>query len=512
MISAAGGPVPSEVIDRTPGSSGGAGNSLSPVSGSGRTLRALLVTLDLSSAAVAWFFAFRMGAMGDENHVSIFLRTLAAVVAMAGLVVILAAYQKLYLARVCSVRAFELSRLLMVSLLTGFAAVEVARVIGLHLPTTWAAIGAGTFFVLDASVRSVYARRLHTGRLNGRFSRPVVLVGDNQEAIELYTLTKDHPESGLRVVGVVGQAGATTSPIAGLPLLGTIDDLPNAVDTISNGVIVASSAFSTADLNRAVRTLLGAEIHVHLSSGLTGISYKRLRPLPLAREPLFYIEQLRPSAVHRIAKRLLDIVLASLVLVLTSPIFIVAALMVKLSDRKAPVIYRSKRVGRESKEFTLYKLRSMKPDADVRLEEFEALNQRHGPLFKLKEDPRVTRVGKLMRQTSIDELPQLLNVLKGDMSMVGPRPALAREVAKFDAQLQARQQVAPGLTGLWQVEARDNPSFNAYRRLDLFYLENWSLLLDLTIMCATVIVIGGRAMSAVASRVLPARQSALPLD
>jgi len=261
-----------------------------------------------------------------------------------------------------------------------------------------------------------------------------------------------------------------------------------------------------------VRTLLGADIHVHLSSGLTGISYKRLRPLPLAREPLFYIEQLRPSAAHRVAKRILDVVLASVVLFFTSPIFILAALMVKLGDRKAPVIYRSERVGRGGKEFTLYKLRSMKPDADARLEEFKALNQRHGPLFKLKEDPRVTRVGRLMRQTSIDELPQLFNVLKGDMSMVGPRPALAHEVAEFDAELLARQQVAPGITGLWQVEARDNPSFNAYRRLDLFYLENWSLLLDLTIMCGTVIVIGGRAMSVVTGRLLPARQSALTMD
>jgi len=272
---------------------------------------------------------------------------------------------------------------------------------------------------------------------------------------------------------------------------------------------VASSAFATADLNRAVRTLLSADIHVHLSSGLTGISYKRLRPLPLAREPLFYVEQLRPSATHMVAKRILDIVLATFVLILTLPISVGAALAVKLGDLRAPVIYRSQRVGRGGKLFTLYKLRSMVPDAAQRLAELQALNQRNGPLFKLAHDPRVTRIGRFLRQTSIDELPQLINVLKGDMSLVGPRPALADEVAKFDADLLARQQIAPGLTGLWQVEARDNPSFHAYRRLDLFYLENWSLLLDLTIICATVMVVGGRAMRVFASRILPARQPAM---
>ncbi len=210
-----------------------------------------------------------------------------------------------------------------------------------------------------------------------------------------------------------------------------------------------------------------------------------------------------------VVKRGLDIVLASVVLVLTLPISLAAMLAVKLGDLRAPVTYRSQRVGRGGNLFTLYKFRSMVPDAAARLAEVQALNQRSGPLFKLAQDPRVTRVGRFLRQTSIDELPQLINVLKGDMSLVGPRPALADEVAKFDAELLARQQIAPGLTGLWQVEARDNPSFQAYRRLDLFYLENWSLLLDLTIICATVVVVGGRAIRVFASRLRPARRPSL---
>ncbi len=135
----------------------------------------------------------------------------------------------------------------------------------------------------------------------------------------------------------------------------------------------------------------------------------------------------------------------------------------------------------------MIKFRSMCVDAEARLASLRAANERTGPLFKLDGgDPRVTRIGKFLRATSLDELPQLINVLRGDMSLVGPRPALASEVAEFPAELNARHQVRPGITGLWQVEARDNPSFEAYRRLDLFYVENWSLALDLIILLGTI--------------------------
>jgi lipopolysaccharide/colanic/teichoic acid biosynthesis glycosyltransferase len=162
------------------------------------------------------------------------------------------------------------------------------------------------------------------------------------------------------------------------------------------------------------------------------------------------------------------------------------ALLVKTEDR-GPVLFRQQRVGRDGVEFEMLKFRSMCVDAEAKLAALRATNERHGPLFKMDgADPRVTRIGRFLRATSLDELPQLLNVLRGDMSLVGPRPALASEVAEFPAELRARHQVRPGITGLWQVEARDNPSFEAYRRLDLFYVENWSLALDLIILLGTV--------------------------
>jgi lipopolysaccharide/colanic/teichoic acid biosynthesis glycosyltransferase len=188
-----------------------------------------------------------------------------------------------------------------------------------------------------------------------------------------------------------------------------------------------------------------------------------------------------------------DIAVASVVTVLTAPVLLLAAIAVKLEDR-GPVLFRQERVGRDGVPFVMLKLRSMVPDAEARQAQVGELNERSGPLFKASDDPRVTRVGRILRATSIDELPQLFNVLRGSMSLVGPRPALASEVEHFDEALQARTRVMPGVTGLWQVEARDSASFADYRRLDLFYLENWSVGFDLVIMLSTVLAVPKRAL------------------
>ena len=150
------------------------------------------------------------------------------------------------------------------------------------------------------------------------------------------------------------------------------------------------------------------------------------------------------------------------------------------------MLFKQSRVGRDGVPFVLYKLRTMRKGAEWEMEQLSDLNVRDGPLTKIAQDPRVTVFGRVLRATSIDELPQLWNVLNGTMSLVGPRPALPDEVAHFDAELRAREAVLPGITGLWQVEGRDNPSFAAYRRFDLFYLQNWSVTLDVMILLGTV--------------------------
>ena len=181
-------------------------------------------------------------------------------------------------------------------------------------------------------------------------------------------------------------------------------------------------------------------------------------------------------------------------LVARAPVLLAAMLAVKLQDGAAP-LFRQVRVGKDGVPFTLFKLRTMVPNAEQQLVDVTSANQRAGgPLFKATQRPAADRVGRILEKTSLDELPQLVNVLRGDMSLVGPRPALPHEVAAFDDELLGRHRVQPGITGLWQVEARDKPDFEIYRRLDLFYVENWSIGLDLAIMLSTVCSVLGRVV------------------
>jgi lipopolysaccharide/colanic/teichoic acid biosynthesis glycosyltransferase len=188
---------------------------------------------------------------------------------------------------------------------------------------------------------------------------------------------------------------------------------------------------------------------------------------------------------RRVAKRAIDVAGALAGLVLASPLLVVAAVLVRRHDG-GPVLFRQRRVGRQGQTFTMVKLRTMVVDAEARRPAIEHENRRSGPMFKHEADPRVTRPGRFLRAASIDELPQLWNVLRGDMSLVGPRPALPSEAALFGEALNRRHTVRPGITGLWQVEARDSERFEDLERHDLFYVENWSVLLDLALLVRTV--------------------------
>jgi lipopolysaccharide/colanic/teichoic acid biosynthesis glycosyltransferase len=249
---------------------------------------------------------------------------------------------------------------------------------------------------------------------------------------------------------------------------------------------------------------------VHLGTGLSGIAARRMHTVSLAYEPFLYVECPSLSRLQWFSKRAFDIVVSGVALLLLSPVLAAVALAVKLSDG-GPVFFGQERVGRHGKCFRVFKFRSMQVDAERRVQELRDQNERNGPLFKIDHDPRVTRVGNFLRLSSLDELPQLWNVLRGEMSLVGPRPALPSEVALFPPELRARELVTPGISGLCQVEARDNPSFEAYRRLDLFYVENFSLTLDFVIMLATFGQCRSRLWQAVSRRRRVAALAELPM-
>ncbi len=221
--------------------------------------------------------------------------------------------------------------------------------------------------------------------------------------------------------------------------------------------------------------------------------------MPLGLQPFFGVEHIALGRTQLLAKRTLDLLVAPLVLLLAAPVLAVAAVLIKVHDR-GPVFFRQQRVGLDGRPFMLFKLRTMSVDAEERRAALLARNERKGPLFKVTDDPRVTPIGKILRATSIDEIPQLVNVILGQMTLVGPRPALPDEVAQFDEHLLERHRMTPGITGMWQVEARDDPSFESYRMFDMFYVENWSFSLDLAIIFSTATAVVVRAVRQIGTR------------
>lgn len=214
------------------------------------------------------------------------------------------------------------------------------------------------------------------------------------------------------------------------------------------------------------------------------------------KDQSLYLEKKKNISVNTarsylVMKRAVDIIGSFCGLVVLSIFFVIIAILIKLEDPKGKVFFKQIRVGKDGKEFYMYKFRSMASDAEERLKELLALNEVSGAMFKMKDDPRVTKVGKFIRKTSVDELPQLINVLKGEMSLVGPRPPLPREVAEYSAYDKQRLLVTPGCTGLWQVSGRSNVGFEEMVELDLRYIKERSILFDTKIILKTVLVLFG---------------------
>jgi lipopolysaccharide/colanic/teichoic acid biosynthesis glycosyltransferase len=291
------------------------------------------------------------------------------------------------------------------------------------------------------------------------------------------------------------------APWQGIPYRSALADLPQLASEVNaEGVILVCSAVTAAESAAVLRGSLACGLHVQLWPGLAGVLSSRIRTAPVSGLPMLYVEAHRPPTWHHAAKRAIDIVTAAVLLPLSAPVLLLAAICIRLEDR-GPVFYRHAVIGRYGVQTEVLKLRTMVPNAAQMLDGIAAINERKGgPLFKASDDPRVTRIGRLLRDTSIDELPQLWDVLTGRMSLVGPRFAMPKEAAQFDEELQRRTVMRPGITGLWQTEARDNPSFSAYRRLDLLYVDNWSLGLDLAILANTAHSVTVRAARALLPR------------
>ena len=445
----------------------------------------MLVASDFVAVSLAWLVTCVIGLQYADT--TLFSRSrLGFYPVIVAITMAVIASNRLYLARQCSVRAVETATLMRACAVAGVTSWVVAgRFNADRLRIRMVVVAEVLAFLFVILGRSMYRSALRRARRSGRFTRPVLIVGTGDEAYELQRLLVDEPELGYSVLGVVGRSHEAAERPFSVPFLGSTK---NTVDLVrahgATGVIVGASSLSFRELNQVVRSLLDADVHVQVSGGLLGFNSSRLRANPIGREAAFYLEQAQLSGWQANVKRALDLALGSVSIVLFAPVIALFAVLVRRDG--GPAFFVQQRIGRDEKPFRIYKLRTMVVNAEAQLADLAKENERTGPLFKMKNDPRLTRIGRIMDATSINELPQLWNVLKGEMSLVGPRPALAKEVAKFNDRLLVRHRVKPGITGLWQVESRDDPSFADYERCDVFYVENWSVRLDLMILAQTV--------------------------
>jgi exopolysaccharide biosynthesis polyprenyl glycosylphosphotransferase len=353
-----------------------------------------------------------------------------------------------------------------------------------------ALVGALAYVVIGR----VLARRvLVLIRKHGRAVHRVLLVGSFSDAMDVLTAVKRVPAAGLVPVGIhltegVAPGRVTESPLPvfrGRDLLSLVRDL--RADTVA---VCGSARAEPAELRRLAWQLEGTGIDLVVAPQLTDVAGPRVHIRPVEGLPLLHVEEPKLSGMAWLFKNVMDRVLSAILLVLLVPVFLVIALMIKIGDR-GPVFFKQSRVGREGKVFKVIKFRTMYPDAEERLAQLIDQNESDGLLFKIRDDPRITPIGRVLRRTSLDELPQLINVLKGEMSLVGPRP-LPAEDGDFLGDVRRRLLVKPGITGLWQVSGRSELSWDDAVRLDLYYVDNWSLAFDLVILWRTVGVVLAR--------------------
>jgi exopolysaccharide biosynthesis polyprenyl glycosylphosphotransferase len=328
---------------------------------------------------------------------------------------------------------------------------------------------------------------------HGRYITRVLVVGNTSAVLDLTKSLAREPTSEYEVVGacISGTVIRTMLDVPGVGTIPTFGDESNVVGAVTTTKSHAVAVTATERLDgRGIRDLSWEleklDVDLLVSPGVVDVAGPRLQMRPVAGLPLIHVEKPQYNGAKRFQKRLFDLMFASLVLFCGLPLLLFVGAAVKLTS-KGPVFYRSERIGLDGRAFEMIKFRTMVDGADALMSDLATLNEcEGGVLFKIRSDPRVTPVGRFLRKYSIDELPQFINVLTRDMSVVGPRPPLATEVTSYDDYARRRLLVRPGITGLWQVSGRSDLSWEDSVRLDMFYVENWSMISDLLIAVKTV--------------------------
>jgi exopolysaccharide biosynthesis polyprenyl glycosylphosphotransferase len=326
-------------------------------------------------------------------------------------------------------------------------------------------------------------------RQRGINTKSLVVIGGGARSENLIKTIAEETELGYKVLGYLDSSPSYSQrKLAETPWLGSFDDLTRIIneEVVDEVAIALPIKSHYAEIKTAIAQLEEQGVVVHLLSDFFPYSLSRIQSHEFKGLPLLSLHS-SPRFSWRVElKRLFDIVIAAILLILFTPLFVLVAVLIKL-DSPGKIFFSQERMGYNKRRFYMIKFRTMVSDAETRMDEFEHLNEKQGPIFKIKNDPRITRVGKYLRKFSLDELPQLINVLFGDMSLVGPRPLSLRDALKLDAPFYKRRFcVRPGLTCLWQISGRSNLSFEEWMELDLEYIDHWSLNLDWWILAKTV--------------------------
>jgi exopolysaccharide biosynthesis polyprenyl glycosylphosphotransferase len=361
--------------------------------------------------------------------------------------------------------------------------------VNLQISRAYVLIALPTTTLLDLITRFTIRKRLHQQRAVGHYMLSVVAVGHEAAVADLVRELGRDRYHGLTVVGACVAQPAGCDEIAGVPVYGSLDDVTAAVgafgaDTVA---VLACPEMDGIRLRSLAWELEKTGTDLCVSPALLDVAGPRTTIRPTAGLTLLHVDHPQLSGFRVVLKDLFDRSAAAAALILLFPLLALLGVMIRLHDR-GPALFTQTRVGKDGKVFRIYKFRTMVVDAEQRRAQLLASNDTDGVLFKLRKDPRVTAIGVPLRRWSIDELPQLLNVFLGHMSLVGPRPALPEEAARYAEHVRRRLVVKPGLTGLWQVNGRSDLSWEESVRLDLRYVENWSFALDLQILWKTISV------------------------
>lgn len=466
-----------------------------PVRWAGTYARRLLsadVLAVVLSVGIAQFARFGAAPAALNASVSMFSYTLVSAVLIAAWLGALVLFHTRD-PRVVGTGAEEYRRIAHASLsLFGTVAI-VAFLLGLDLARGYLAVALPLGLLTLTLTRWLWRKWLVRRRVGGQFTSTVLVVGSHRAATTMARTFERERAAGYRVVGVCvpgsSRAQGELINIDGhaVPILGDENAVLQALEfTGANTVAISNTESLGTDGMRALAWELEAvDVDMVVSAGVVDVAGPRLQINPVAGLPLLHVDKPQYRGACKTGKLLVDLMGAGIGLLLMSPLLLVVALAIKLTSR-GPVFYRAERIGLNGEAFSMLKFRSMVLDADAGRLELVEHDEGAGPLFKVRDDPRVTGVGRWIRRLSIDELPQLINVLRGQMSVVGPRPPLRCEVETYTGDVHRRLLVKPGITGLWQVSGRSDLSWEESVRLDLFYVENWSTVQDLIIVWRTL--------------------------